>query len=116
MTEVAKIEETVMIEVVFTRSLFEKLMEIWPNPENGKRGLNQSVLARATGISQGAISNYLKPEDAGFRYPLSPELRKLGKFFGIITFVEDWSGLVDNDKALKVIEAFLDTHVYRKAS
>ncbi|MGV3524193.1 MAG: helix-turn-helix domain-containing protein [Candidatus Sericytochromatia bacterium] len=103
---------TVMIFVRFDQEIFKELLRIWPDPHSGKQGVTQASLAKVTKISQGTISNYLK-SDNGFRHPRSQELKKLGEFFKIITFADDWSGYINNERALSEIKQFLNTNVYR---
>ncbi len=87
-----------------------QLCAIWPDPKTGKAGLSQYALANGAEMNKQAISNYFNG-----RYPDSQALRKLGKFFGVIHFVEDWDGHIDNAAVLSNIKAFLERNVYGKA-
>lgn len=52
-----------------------------------ENAMTQAQLAEASGLSQGAISNY----ENGEREPDTEALKKLGKVFGLF-FVADWAG------------------------
>ena len=57
-------------------------------------GLSQAELARQTGISQGALSNY----ESG-RVPTVEALEILGKFYEVY-FVVDWTGHIAVEEKL----------------
>ena len=84
-----------------------QLCAIWPDPKTGKPGISQYALSNGADMNKQAVSNYFNG-----RYPDSKSLRKLGKFFKIVHFVEDWNGHINNDQVLESIKQHLEATVY----
>lgn len=95
----------------YETEFLKQLCEIWPDPKSGKPGLSPSALANAAGFSsRQTVHNYFEG-----REPDSEGKKKLGKFFKIIYFTDDWDEHIDNSKVLEKVKAFLQTNVYGKA-
>lgn len=104
--------------VRFEPELLQKLCQIWPHPKSGDVGITVYVLAKETGITQQTIHNWLEVDPKTGKPKAKPSgdaLEILGKFFGILYFVNDWDHHIDNDAVLKNVKAFLETKVYGKA-
>lgn len=101
----------------FEHDFLVRLCEFWPHPKSGQPGITVYVLAKETGISQQTIHNWLELDDKGKpkAKPSTDALESLGKFFGVIHFVADWSNHIDNDAVLRNVKAFLERNVYGKA-
>ena len=90
-----------------TETLVPQLCAIWPHPATGDKGLKQKDLVEHAGLTKGAVSNYFNgriPDDYGRDL--------LSKFFEIVFFSNNPN--IDNEKQLKVLEAFFDKHFYQK--
>lgn len=90
------------LDVIYARfepEFISKLLEVWPDPENGKSSISEPRFAQLCDLSQGAVYKYLHND----RYPDSKALRKIGEFFGLY-FVEDYDKHIDNNKILKLVK------------
>lgn len=105
-----------MFELRAEPQTLKKLISIWPNPETRKRGVTAYAVSKATGLSQQTMLNYTEstPEDFNPRWV---QMKILEEFFdGIIVFCVDSKKTIDNEKALKKLEDFLNDYVYKKSS
>jgi hypothetical protein len=89
-----------------TEDLLQRLCEIWPNPETGSPGIRQKDLARFTGLTTGAVSNYFNG-----RIPDDKARDTLSEFFGIVYFSNNPN--IDNEAQLNRLKAFFERFVYR---